>query len=436
MKYYFLIAFIGLGITSCKPKFEEPEMSAGEINPTRFVMVGGAHTAGYMDDALYFDGQENSLANLIAGQLEKVGGGSFYQPLVSANSVGVNLNGLSKLKLGYKTDCENVASLSPLRVAATGDLSIWSDNLYNANSHFGNYGVPGLKVSDAFTANYAAQNNYFNRMKSAVSASVMEDAMAQNPTFFSLFLGLDDVMAYAKAGGKGQTLPTVLEFQSDYTAVVEGLISSGAKGVLATIPDVTKMPYFNTIPYNGLALTEADAGNLDLLNNVYNPLGYFFDYGNNPFMMVDSTANDFAVRQLLPGEYLLLSLPLDSVKCHQVGVLYPFRDEFVLSLQEVNLLRSRITAYNQVITNLSNQFGLALVRTDEFIGSLSDGFVYNGVSMSAKFVSGGAYSLDGIHLNARGNAVLANQFIKAINSKYKARIPAVNATATSAILFP
>jgi hypothetical protein len=56
--------------------------------------------------------------------------------------------------------------------------------------------------------------------------------------------------------------------------------------------------------------------------------------------------------------------------------------------------------------------------------------------MSAKFVSGGAYSLDGIHLNARGNAVLANQFIKAINSKYKARIPAVNATATSAILFP
>ena len=153
-------------------------------------------------------------------------------------------------------------------------------------------------------------------------------------------------------------------------------------------------------------------------------------------MMVDSTANDFAVRQLLPGEYLLLSLPLDSVKCHQVGVLYPFRDEFVLSLQEVNLLRSRITAYNQVITNLSNQYGLALVRTDEFIGSLTDGFVYNGVSMSAKFVSGGAYSLDGIHLNARGNAVLANQFIKAINSRYKARIPAVNATATSAILFP
>ncbi len=436
MKYFILIVAIGFGVVSCKPKFEEPAMSAGEIDPARFIMIGGAHTSGYADDALYAEGQENSLANLIAGQLEKVGGGSFYQPLISSNSVGVNLNGLSKLILGYKTDCENVTSLSPVRLAAGGDLSIWSDNLYNANFHFGNYGVPGLKVSDAFTANYAAQNNYFNRMKSAVSASVMEDAMAQNPTFFSLFLGLDDVMAYAKAGGKGQTLPTVAEFQADYTAVVEALISSGAKGVLATIPDVTKMPYFTTIPYNGLSLTEADESNLQLLNNVYNPLGYFFDYGNNPFMMVDSTANDFSVRQLLPGEYLLLSLPLDSVKCNQVGVLYPFRDEFVLTLQEVNLLRSRIASYNQVIVNLSNQFGLALVRTDEFIGSLSDGFVSNGVSMSSKFVSGGAYSLDGIHLNARGNAVLANEFIKAINSKYKARIPAVNATAASANFFP
>ena len=432
MKYYFLIAFIGLGITSCKPKFEEPEMSAGEINPTRFVMVGGAHTAGYMDDALYFDGQENSLANLIAGQLEKVGGGSFYQPLVSANSVGVNLNGLSKLKLGYKTDCENVVSLSPLRVAATGDLSIWSDNLYNANSHFGNYGVPGLKVSDAFTANYAAQNNYFNRMKSAVSASVMEDAMAQNPTFFSLFLGLDDVMAYAKAGGKGQTLPTALEFQTDYTAVVEELISSGAKGVLATIPDVTEMPYFNTIPWNGLTL---DAANTALLNSNFNPLFYYSE-GSNPFLIVDSTANEFFQRQVQPNELMLLSLPLDSVKCNLMGVFVPIRDEFVLDQSEIQLLRTRLAQYNNAIISIANQYNLALVRVDEFCSNLKTGFTYNGVSMSAKFVSGGAYSIDGIHFNAKGNALLANEFIKSINLNYKSRIPQLNSNAFNATLFP
>jgi hypothetical protein len=56
--------------------------------------------------------------------------------------------------------------------------------------------------------------------------------------------------------------------------------------------------------------------------------------------------------------------------------------------------------------------------------------------MSAKFVSGGAYSLDGVHFNPRGNALLANEFIQAINQKYKARIPMLNAGKYRAILFP
>jgi hypothetical protein len=56
--------------------------------------------------------------------------------------------------------------------------------------------------------------------------------------------------------------------------------------------------------------------------------------------------------------------------------------------------------------------------------------------MSAKFVSGGAYSLDAIHLNAKGNALLANEFIKAINNKYKSTIPQVNAGKYNATFFP
>jgi hypothetical protein len=56
--------------------------------------------------------------------------------------------------------------------------------------------------------------------------------------------------------------------------------------------------------------------------------------------------------------------------------------------------------------------------------------------MSAKFVSGGAYSLDGIHFNAKGNALLANEFLKSINLNYKSRIPLLNANAYDATLFP
>jgi hypothetical protein len=79
---------------------------------------------------------------------------------------------------------------------------------------------------------------------------------------------------------------------------------------------------------------------------------------------------------------------------------------------------------------------LAVVETDKFAQNLTDGFVYNGISMSAKFVSGGAYSLDGIHYNAKGNALLANEFIKAINKKYKSSLHQVNAGNYGATLFP
>lgn len=432
MKYYFLIAFIGLGITSCKPKFEEPEMSAGEINPTRFVMVGGAHTAGYMDDALYFDGQENSLANLIAGQLEIVGGGSFYQPLVSANSVGVNLNGLSKLKLGYKTDCEGNTSLSPIRVASVGDLSIFNDNLFSTNNRFGNYGIPGMKLMNADSPNYSQSNSYFARMASTSAASVLGDATTADPTFFSLFLGVEDVLDFAKSGGTTNNLPTVGDFQNVFQNIIETLTSNGSKGVIATIPDVTEMPYFNTIPWNGLTL---DAANTALLNSNFNPLFYYSE-GSNPFLIVDSTANEFFQRQVQPNELMLLSLPLDSVKCNLMGVFVPIRDEFVLDQSEIQLLRTRLAQYNNAIISIANQYNLALVRVDEFCSNLKTGFTYNGVSMSAKFVSGGAYSIDGIHFNAKGNALLANEFIKSINLNYKSRIPQLNSNAFNATLFP
>jgi hypothetical protein len=270
-------------------------------------------------------------------------------------------------------------------------------------------------------------------MASSLSASVLDDAIASNPTFFSVFLGVEDVIDFAKSGGTIENLPSATSFQNAYTNLLQVMTANGSKGVIATIPDVSEMPYFSTIPWNGLTL---DAASNTTLNSIYNPLGYYFTVGSNPFMIVDSTANAFAVRQILPTELLTLSLPLDSVKCNQMGVLFPIRDEFVLDVQELQSLRNKISEYNTIITTLANQFGLALVDVNLFSSQLKTGFAYNGVSMSAKFVSGGAYSLDGIHFNEKGNALLANEFIKSINLKYKSRIPQVDANTFNSTLFP
>jgi hypothetical protein len=433
LKWIGLVIVVLTTFISCKPKYEEPPISKGEIDPTRFVMLGGGHVAGYMNDGLYFEGQQNSLANIIAQQFATVGGGGFNQPMVDQSSIGISSNLLAPMKLGYKTDCKGVTSLSPIRIAAQGDLSIFNQNIYSPSALFGNYGIPGLKLSDVFSNSFAASNSFFGRIASSSNTRVIDDAFASQPTFFSMFFGLEEVLTYAKSGGTNENMPPNILFAMDYEQILQTATANGAKGVLATIPDVSEMPYFTTIPWNGLTL---DAANNTTLNAIYNPLGYYFQVGSNPFMIVDSTANAFAVRQILSTELLTLSLPLDSVKCNQMGVLFPIRDEFVLDAGELQYLRFKIAEYNQVIRDLASEYNLAVVDVFEFSKKLKSGFVYNGVTMSSKFVSGGAYSLDGIHLNEKGNALLANEFIKSINQKYKSRIPMVNVNAYNATFFP
>jgi phospholipase/lecithinase/hemolysin len=55
--------------------------------------------------------------------------------------------------------------------------------------------------------------------------------------------------------------------------------------------------------------------------------------------------------------------------------------------------------------------------------------------MTASFVTGGAFSLDGVHPTPRGYAYISNLFINAINAKYGATLRTVD-LAQYQTLFP
>jgi hypothetical protein len=366
-------------------------------------------------------------------------------------NVGTNSSLLSKLILGYKTDCLGATGLSPVRFAQQGEALTAS--VYSSQNKFTNFGIPGLKMIDTYQnyigdPNDLGYNPYFGRMSmdqftlpaSSGAWSTVRDNIFNggNPTFCSLFLGIEDVLPYAKSGATSNPMSPLLGlpgigFEESFVAWADGFSVQNIKAVVGTIPDITQIPYFTTIPYNGLNL---DADKAASLNQIYGPLGFSFIVGSNPFMIEDPTAGAFGVRPMVEGEMILLSVPLDSMKCHQYGSVYPLRDEFVLTLAELQEIRNQILAYNQVIRQYANFHGFAIADTADFYAKLNDGFVYNGVTMSAKFVSGGAYSLDGIHLNPRGNALLANVFINAINKTYKSSIPFANALFYSSTYFP
>lgn len=423
-------------VVSCKPKFDVPDPDKGNIDVSNYVALGSSMTAGYSNGALYYDAQQNSYANILAEQFKLIGGGEFKIPNVSQSSIGMgNANNAPSI-LGNRTDCQGVVSLGPVKIATQGDASVFT-NIYSSQGSFNNMAVPDAKVIDMEVNGYA--NPFYQRMSSSASSSILSDAIAKNPTFFSVNLGLQDVLKYTLKGGASDSITPIagtigVGFEASINNVIDKLMANGAKGVVTNIPSIKTMAYFNTIAWNALKLDAATATNL---SNFYANLDSTKFYeGDNGFIIMDSNNPFLGFRQAVAGEYILLNVPLDSIKCHKWGSLIPIPDRYSLTISEINAIETAITNYNTILRNIASSKGLAFVDVNAFFSKVKSGFIYNGVTVNAAFVSGGAYSLDGLNLTARGNALLANEFIKAINSTYQSSIPEVDAMRYPAVTFP
>ncbi|MES2566409.1 MAG: hypothetical protein V4565_06055 [Bacteroidota bacterium] len=421
---------------SCKPKFDEPEPDSGDINASNYVALGSSMTAGYANGALYYDAQQNSYAVILAEQFKVIGGGEFKIPNVSAGSVGMGNNNNAYSIMGTRTDCQGTSSLGPVKIATSGDVAVFNP-VYNTQGPFHNMGVPDVKVIDMAVTSYT--NPFYQRISSSASSSVLSDAVAKNPTFFSVMLGLDDVLDYAlKGGATGNITPVAggvgVGFEASINNLIDQLTANGSKGVIANIPSIKTLAYYNTIAWNALKLTQAKA---DSLTEVYwNYDSTKFYEGNNPFIIEDASIPFIELRPIKEGEFVLLNVPLDSIKCHKWGSLKPLPNRFVLTMQEIDAIESAINNYNLILKNLALSKGLAFVDANSFFTKVKNGYMYNGVAVNAAFASGGFFSLDGLNLTPRGNALLANEFIKAINSKYHSTIPESDAMKYPAVIFP
>lgn len=427
MKYKALLYIFALAMfAGCKPEIDDFSASKGDADFSKYVAVGNSLTSGFADGELYQAGQVNSYPNILATQFAKVGGDVFKQPLM-ADELGFG----NKKVLGYFTDCLGNTSLSPVSADGTPDQQNFV-NIYSQGP-FNNMGVPGAKSFHLMVNGYGSLNPYFGRFASSSTASILGDAVSQNPTFFSLWIGNNDVLTYALAGGEADSLTNPTAFGQYVGYILQQLTANGAKGVMANIPDIPSIPFFNTIVYNGLVLS--DQSKVDVLNAAYSPLGISFQLGANGFIIQDP-ASPAGLRQIQQGELILLTIPQDSIKCAGWGSLKPIPAKYVLDALEVIEINDAVSTYNQTLSALASQFGLAFVDMNSKLKNAKSGLIFDGLTFTTKFITGGLFSLDGIHLNARGAAITANYFIDAINSKYNAKIPKANITAYPGIKFP
>lgn len=427
-RYILLIGLLGL-LFGCQPEIEEFNVTKGNADFSTYVALGNSLTAGYSDGALYNSAQSTSFPAIIAQQFAKAGGGTFVQPVVNSE-YGVFPG---KLMLGYKEDCLGQTNLSP--VPDSGYLDGPGPVGYLVN----NMGVPGARSSHLLAPGYGMLNPYFGRFNSSPLASVLGDALAMNPTFFTLWIGNNDVLGYSMAGGVGDTITSQVWYAAYLNIVLDSLTSTGAQGAIANIPDVTSIPFFNTVPANGYTITQDQA---DTLNKYLGPLGFSYQAGANYFIVEDPTS-PLGFRQMVPGELLLLTVPQDSLKCAYWGGYnpallqpVPIPTQYALTMDEITLIRDAVAGYNQTIEALAAQYNLAYVDMYDEFNDLQTGIISNGITLTTGFITGNAFSLDGIHATPMGYSYVANVFINAINAKFGCTLPIVSLTDYQANILP
>ena len=478
---YLLLSTVVLGFTACNDvedvleangetvETETPiALTAGDLDLSNYVAVGPSFTAGYTDGAVFKAGQENSYPNILSKEFAKAGGGAFTQPLVSDNIGGLLLGGtqIAEPRLFF-----NGATPERLGATPTTEAGIILTGPFN------NMGVPGAKSFHLLAPGYGnlagvplgLANPYFARMASSPNATVLGDALAQNPSFFTLSLmGGNDVLSYALSGGTGvdQTgnpdiasyggndITDPAAFGQIFGLMVSQLTANGAKGVVTNVPDVTKVPFFNTVPHNPVPLDAATAGVLNSAGayGAYNAgvaaaFGYlvsvnavtqedadmeiakrtitFAEGEGNALVIMDEYLTDLtainpalvSMRQATSEDLILLTastlIPLGT------GVAVPMGDEYVLTPQEITNIQTATDAYNMSIETVRTGAGLGIVDLKMILDqATSTGWSEGDFVLTANLVTGGAISLDGIHMTARGYAALANCYLRAADATY------------------
>ena len=284
--------FVASAIASCKQDVitltppptvtpTTPTGSKGNVDFSNYVSIGNSLTAGFQAGALFTDGQQHSFPLILSKQFSYAQGTAltFNQPDINSvngyNSAYSNPGaGVIRGRLILFAADGNQAHAVPTPAGATGVPAPYNTadipTQYTGDTtKLNNYGVPGIllgQVLDPRTGNPTQgiyYNGYYGRMASRPGFStIIGDAIHKQPTFFTFDLGNNDVLGYATTGGDG-SIP--ITDQSSFSTYYQGAIGllmakTSAKGVVATIPYVTTIPFFLTIKYNAIPLDAATAG--------------------------------------------------------------------------------------------------------------------------------------------------------------------------------
>lgn len=385
-----------------------PALTSGSADFTTVGAVGTSISAGYQSGGIVDRHQIRAFPALFAQQVGKTvlttGAGSFSIPAVSSDGIAP----LLKVKSFVPLVLDNVGRTlgSPVNI---GQLTSYH-----------NLGVPGSLAFDfADTSAYHSAPNAVGRTNFTMfnivqrgMGSLAAQLLRLNPTFISFEYGANEVLGSATSGVSTLTFPA-----ASYAAILTGGLNAihatlpNAKLALFNVPSVTTVPFFTTFrSYTVNATTHTPLA-------LIGPSG---DLAANDLVLLtakDSLAigTGFAV-----GAYNYLN-PTAG------GNGRPLRNSQVLDVAEQTAINGVITAMNAAVDSVSTRPWVTKVDLQGLLGSIAtSGYQLGSVHYTSAFITGGLFSLDGVHPNDLAHALICNTMIDAVNGKFGATVPRVN----------
>ena len=399
--------------------------------PVRYVAMGGSLTAGVRDGGYFNEGIQTSYPNLIARQMQI----SFNQPYFA----DTEFNGF-----GRKVPTGNNPTGGPVQKFNivknnTGVESVSGTNLTlkkYTGAEIDNFGMPYL--NRGLLRPKGTINNYLTYDKS-FAKDIVTRVFNQNDSYVGkIFSKKPDIVTFELRtteilnnllGGNdmiGQFIKESKVFEQkpyqqeifgtdlDMTTELELLrfFEDGKikNGILLNVPDFITCPYFNSVTsemIKSVGLDKSLSIKISTSNNVTQS-GYF----------------DISTSNLLPTTAVdsLLSFKISPLLKRGLNNNRPL----IISTDVVSkkAFSQTVNNFNTEIELFSKRFNYPIVDIKGLYEKVIKGtFVSNdGLAVTSKDF----FSTDGIYPSALGQACIANEVIKVMNTTYKTTIPLIN----------
>ncbi len=463
------------------------ELRPGKYNAARHVGSGISLTAGFMNGSLYTDAQQGGQKHSYDYLLAKAVHGASTDDLFKVPAFGNPGLGGALFDTTVPGNVRLISNRVELTGVTGAGTPITRTNLLTANLQpdglttltrpYNNLGIPGSLALDILSDvpfdfgtgrtspfyQFIFRNQAFGSNGVQQAINLLKAQPADSLKLFTLWTGANEVLGFVTSGGVTPIFP-INNFRPLYDTILARVKREvpNVKIIVFNVPNVASIPFATFLGPNARAVaTQRNLARIfyakgDRVDSVATA-----DVGDvTKFMILlpggagvsfigDNTTGVKGIlwrtllasvnnSRALQGQSPLTLQQLTASFTGGAGVdttqpigarENPLPDQFTLNQSEIAEANAAVSAYNTFINSKNSQTeGIFVVD----IAGLFDRVVQQGIispdgeDLRATFLTGGIFTLDGVHPGPKGHAIVANQMIPIIEREFGASIPAIN----------